>query len=190
MGEQTDTSTAPGDDLEARLQRVVGGAFTIVRRIPGGGMSIVFLATDNALHRNVAIKVLPRELATREAVERFRQEIALAATLQHPNIVPVLTAGDVDGLPYFVMPFVNGESLRSRMARGPLSVRETVTALIDVARALATAHEHGVVHRDIKPGNILLTGSSAVVADFGVAKAMVLARPRTNALAGVHRADI
>jgi serine/threonine-protein kinase len=100
----------------------------------------------------------------------------MSAALQHPHIVPVLSAGELDGIPYFVMPFIEGESLRMRLVRGPLSVRETVTIMRDVARALAFAHRAGVVHRDIKPDNILLAQGSAVVTDFGVAKALVDAR--------------
>jgi putative ABC transport system permease protein len=159
-------------DLTAHLARALGDDYTLIRELPGGGMSAVFLATERAFERQVVVKVLPRELAGAEAIERFRRETSLAAVLQHPQIVPVLAAGEVAGLPYFVMPFVDGESLRRRLARGPLSLRETVSILADVARALAYAHEFGVTHRDIKPDNILLTRGSAVVADFGVAKAV------------------
>ena len=115
-------------------------------------MSAVFLARDESLDRRVVVKVLPTALASGDAVERFKREIATVASLSHPQIVPILAAGDVEGLPYFVMPYVEGESLARRLARGPLSVRETVSVLVDVARALAFAHERGVVHRDIKPG--------------------------------------
>ena len=142
-------------------------------------MSAVFLAKDESLGRSVVIKVLPKEMATPDALERFRAEIALVATFTHPQIVPVLSAGELNGLPYFVMPYVEGESLRQRLTRGPLSVREAVSILIDVARALAFAHERGVVHRDIKPDNILLTAHSAVVTDFGVAKSRTRA-PMTS----------
>ncbi len=153
-------------------------------------MSTVYLARDEAFDRQVVIKVLPVELASTEAIERFRQEIDLVATLSHPQVVPVLTAGQVDGLPYFVMPYVDGESLRRRLHRGPLSVRETVSVLVDVARALAAAHAQGIVHRDIKPDNILLTAQSAVVTDFGVAKARQRAgRPRVGGAAGVQTSE-
>jgi len=146
-------------------------------------MSTVFVARDNALGRTVVIKVLPYELAATVSVERFKREIMLSAALQHPHIVPVLSAGEIveedqaaAKLPYFIMPFVEGESVRTRLARGPLSVREVVSILKDVARALVYAHGHGIIHRDIKPDNILLSGGSATVTDFGVAKAITASR--------------
>lgn len=148
-------------------------------------MSSVFVARDNGLGRTVVVKVLPHELAAAVSVDRFKREIMLSAALQHPHIVPVLSAGEIPpdatmspavALPYFVMPFVEGESLRARLARGPLSVRETVSILKDVARALSYAHGRGVIHRDIKPDNILLTTGSATVTDFGVAKALSASR--------------
>src|SRR5262245_12469825 len=146
-------------------------------------MSTVFVARDNALGRTVVIKVLPYELAATVSVERFKREIMLSAALQHPHIVPVLSAGEISDesltatkLPYFIMPFVEGESLRARLTRGPLSVREAVSILKDVARALVYAHGRGIIHRDIKPDNILLSGGSATVTDFGVAKAITASR--------------
>src|SRR5439155_10638617 len=138
--------------------------------------STVFVARDNLLGRGVVVKVLPYELAATVSVDRFKREIMLSAALQHPHIVPVLSAGETDGLPFFVMPFVEGESLRLRLARGPLSVREAVSVLKDVARALVYAHGRGIIHRDIKPDNILLSGGSATVTDFGVAKAISASR--------------
>ena len=136
-------------------------------------MSRVFIAEETSLGRKVVVKVLPPDLAATVNVERFRREIQLAARLQHPHIVPVLAAGISNGLPYYTMPFVEGESLRARIARsGELPIQETTRILRDVLSALAYAHEHGVVHRDIKPDNVLLTGHHAVVADFGVAKAL------------------
>src|SRR5262249_8487248 len=107
--------------------------------------------------------------------------IMLSAALQHPHIVPVLSAGEADGLPFFIMPFVEGESLRARLTRGPLSVREVVSVLKDVSRALVYAHGRGVIHRDIKPDNILLSGGSATVTDFGVAKAISASREKQTA---------
>jgi serine/threonine-protein kinase len=136
-------------------------------------MSRVFVGTETSLDRSVVIKVLPPELAHAVSADRFRQEIRLAARLQHPHIVPVLSAGEADGLLYYTMPLVEGESLRAKLARGgELPVREAVRLLRDVASALAYAHGHGLVHRDIKPDNVLLSGDEALVTDFGVAKAL------------------
>jgi TolB-like protein len=161
------------NDLLAQLETHFGGAYEFERELGGGGMSRVVLARDTHLDRRVVIKILPQSLTAGISTERFEREIMLSAALQHPNIVPVLSAGKVDGLPYFLMPFIDGESLRARMIRGPLSARETVNILKDVTRALAFAHGRGVIHRDIKPDNVLLTtGGAAVVTDFGVAKAL------------------
>jgi TolB-like protein/Flp pilus assembly protein TadD len=161
-------------DLREGLQQSLGSAFTVERELTGGGMSRVFVALDTSLGRRVVVKVLPAELAASVSVDRFKREINLAATLQHPHIVGVLTAGEIDGMPYFTMPFVEGESVRVRIEReGRLTVGRTVSILKDVARALAYAHERGVVHRDIKPDNVLLAGTSATVTDFGIAKALL-----------------
>ena len=164
------------DDLTARLAQQFEGSHAIQFEITGAGMSRVFVAEERALQRKVVIKVLSPALAAAVNVERFQREIMVLAGLNHPNVVPVLSTGQVAGLPYFIMPFVNGESLRARMARGPLSIRETVGILRDVTRALAYAHASGIVHRDIKPDNIMLSGSAAVVTDFGVAKAVSASR--------------
>ncbi|MEX2178845.1 MAG: protein kinase [Gemmatimonadaceae bacterium] len=169
------------------LQQTLGTSFTVERELTGGGMSRVFVALDAALGRRVVVKVLPAELAASVSVDRFKREIMLAATLQHPHIVGVLSAGEIDGMPFFTMPFVDGESLRVRIEReGRLSVGRAVSILKDVARALSYAHERGVVHRDIKPDNVLLAGSSATVTDFGIAKALlgsVATAPGTDAAA-------
>jgi serine/threonine-protein kinase len=139
-------------------------------------MSRVFVAKDEALGRDVVVKVLAPELAEGLSAERFAREVRLAARLQHPNVVPVHAAGTgPDGMPYYTMPFIDGASLRERLAAGPLPVAEALTVLRDVARALAYAHAQGVVHRDIKPENVLLTGGAAVVTDFGIAKALTAA---------------
>jgi serine/threonine-protein kinase len=139
-------------------------------------MSRVFVATETALGRDVVVKVLPADMTGHLSIERFRREISIAARLQHPHVVPLLTAGEVDGLPYFTMPFVEGESLRTRLSRhGELPVAEAIRILREVASARSYAHAHDVVHRDIKPDNVLLSGGAAMVTDFGVAKAVDVA---------------
>jgi len=162
--------------LQEQIQRRLGDDFAIERELGGGGMSRVYVAYDKRLDRRVVIKLLRPELSAGVSVERFRREILTAAALQHPLIVPVLDTGEIDGLPYFLMPFVDGESLRSRLQRGSLGVVDTVRILRDVSRALTVAHARGVVHRDIKPDNVLLANGAAVVADFGVSKAFAEAR--------------
>ncbi|MFN2637553.1 MAG: protein kinase [Gemmatimonadaceae bacterium] len=159
--------------ISDRLLSALGGSYTIERELTGGGMARVFVGDDKDLDRRVVIKILPPELAASVSAERFRREILTVARLQHPHIVPILKAGEVDGLPYFVMPYVDGESIDVRLRRThTFGVRETLGIMKDAARALAFAHERGVVHRDIKPGNILLASGSATVTDFGVAKAL------------------
>ncbi|MDQ6831107.1 MAG: serine/threonine protein kinase, partial [Gemmatimonadota bacterium] len=165
-------------DLRQRVQDSLKDTHTIERELGGGGMSRVFLASELRLGRQVVLKVLAPDLAAAISAERFEREIRLSASLQQANIVPVIAAGDFDGLPYYTMPFVEGESLRARLAHGPVAIDEAVDILRDVAKALAYAHERGVVHRDIKPDNILLSGRSAVVADFGIAKAIAAAQER------------
>lgn len=157
------------------MRAELGDAYVIERELDGG-MSCVFVAEDRDLARRVVIKVLHPHLAASVSVERFRREILTVAALQHPHIVGVLRTGTVGELPYFIMPYVDGESLAQRLTAGRMSVRDTVAILKDVSRALAFAHDRGVVHRDIKPGNILLAGGSAMVTDFGVAKALSSAR--------------
>ena len=161
------------DSLLAQLRAALGATYLLRSELGGGGMSRVFLADEPELERQVVIKVLPRDLGDGAGTERFRREILLAARLQHPNIVPLITAGAVGGQPYFVMPYVAGESLRGRLDREPTPPLGEVLGIVrDVVRALAYAHAHEVIHRDIKPGNILLSGGAAVVTDFGVAKAL------------------
>ena len=160
-------------EIRDQLQRTLGGTYTLERELGGGGMSRVFVAEETSLGRKVVVKVLPPELAAAVNLERFRREIQLAAKLQHPLIVPVLAAGVSEGLPYYTMPLIEGETLRARLSRaGELPIHDAVRVMRDVLSALSYAHEHGVVHRDIKPDNVLLTGQHAVVADFGVAKAI------------------
>lgn len=163
-------------ELQQQLQTLLINDYTIERELGGGGMSRVFVATEHKLGRRVVIKVLSAELSASLSIERFAREIQTAASLQQANIVPVLSAGTADGMPYFTMPYVEGESLRARLSRGATTESEAVSVLRDVTRALIYAHERGVVHRDIKPDNILLSGESAVVTDFGIAKAISAAR--------------
>jgi len=165
--------TEPSSDLRARLQVALGSAYEIERELGGGGMSRVFVARETALGRKVVIKVLPPELAASVNADRFRREIQMAAQLQHSCIVPVLATGTAEGLPYYTMPFVEGESLRAKLDReGELPLPEVVRYMRDMLEALSHAHEHGLVHRDIKPENVLLSKHHALVADFGVAKAL------------------
>ena len=164
-------------ELRDRLQASLGESLRLERELGGGGMSRVFVAQDTRLGRQVVVKVLSPDLAAGVNSERFHREILVAAQLQHPHIVPVLAAGETDGLPYFSMPYVAGESLRRRLDGGnPLPVVDAVAVLRDVARALAYAHEHGVIHRDIKPDNVLIAGGAAAVTDFGIAKALSSSR--------------
>jgi serine/threonine protein kinase/Flp pilus assembly protein TadD len=163
--------------LQDSLQSTLTSAFTLERELGGGGMSRVFVAEERALARRVVVKVLAPELAAGVSLERFKREILLTARLQHPQIVPILSAGETNGLPFYTMPFVEGESLRVRLVRtGVLAVGEVIGILRDVARALEFAHERGIVHRDIKPENILLAGESATVTDFGISKALDASR--------------
>lgn len=165
-------------EFQQRLQQAIDADYRIERELGGGGMSRVFVATERALQRKVVIKVLPPELAAGVNIERFRREIQLAAQLQHPHIVPLLATGDQDGILWFSMPFIEGESLRAALTKHErLAPRDVVRILHDVVDALAYAHARGVVHRDIKPDNILTSGMHALVTDFGVAKALSAAIP-------------
>ncbi|MDQ8165291.1 MAG: serine/threonine-protein kinase [Gemmatimonadota bacterium] len=159
--------------LRSALQRTLGTGYRIDRELGGGGMSQVFLATDLALARQVVVKVLSQEMSAGVSADRFRREIQLVAKLQHPHVVPLLAAGDAEGALYYIMPFISGEPLRARLAReGPMPVGDTIRILRETLDALAFAHSHGVIHRDIKPDNILIGAGHAVVADFGVSKAL------------------
>jgi serine/threonine-protein kinase len=165
-------------DIPERLAAALSGRYVVEREIGAGGMATVYLARDLRHKRPVAVKVVRPELGGRVGVERFLREIELAARLQHPHILPVFDSGAVEDdrglpIPYLVMPYVEGETLRQLLQReGRLPVDAATTIAIEVADALAYAHAKGVVHRDMKPENILLSGSHAVVADFGVAKAL------------------
>jgi serine/threonine-protein kinase len=169
------------------LQDALGANYQLDRELAGGGMSRVFVAVDRVLGRKVVVKVLPPELAAGVNRDRFRREIQVAAQLQHPHIVPLLSAGEQGDLLWYTMPYIEGESLRAALERKrTFGVREVTRILHDIIDALAFAHSHGVIHRDIKPANILTQGSHALVADFGVAKALSAAMP----LSGVTSAGI
>ena len=172
---ETDTVGAHVD-LRERLQATLGGAYTLERELGGGGMSRVFVAEDRRLGRRVVVKVLHPDLAAGLSAARFEREIRVSARLQHPHVVPVHASGEVDGLPYYTMPFVEGESLRERLRReGALPIPDALRLVRELADALAYAHAQGIVHRDLKPENVLLSTRHAVVADFGVAKALAAA---------------
>ena len=161
------------NSIPDRLVAALADRYRIERELGVGGMATVYLAEDLKHQRKVAIKVLRQELSVTLGSERFAREIAVAARLQHPHILGLLDSGDVDGFFYYVMPYVDGETLRDRLTRGgELPVHEAVRLLGEITDALAAAHKGGVVHRDIKPENILVSGRHAMVMDFGVAKAV------------------
>lgn len=165
------------DELRESVQAAVGTTYRLERELGGGGMSRVFLAHDEGLNRPVVVKVLLPELVSGVSVQRFSREVRAAATLQHPHIVPVLFAGHTASeIPFYVMPFVHGETLTQRLARAPMRFEEASAVLGDVAKALGAAHAMSLVHRDVKPGNIMLCGGAAVVTDFGIAHAISDAR--------------
>ena len=167
-------------DLRDELQATLGDSYNIERELGGGGMSRVFVAEETRLGRLVVIKLLHPDLAAGISAERFEREILVAARLQHPSIVPVLSVGEMRGLPYYMMPFVEGRSLRGRLSDGgALPIGEAIQILRDLARALEYAHRHGLVHRDIKPENILIAGDVAMLTDFGIAKAISASRTTT-----------
>ncbi|MEO6878402.1 MAG: protein kinase, partial [Gemmatimonadaceae bacterium] len=168
-------------DFSEHLQSALGTSYQLDRELTGGGMSRVFVATDLALSRKVVVKVLPPELAAGVNRDRFRREIQVAAQLQHPHIVPLLSAGEQGDLLWYIMPYIEGESLRAALERKRhFTVREVMRIIHDIVDALAFAHERGVVHRDIKPANILTQGAHALVTDFGVAKALSASMPATG----------
>jgi serine/threonine-protein kinase len=163
-------------DVVQTLGAALAGRYRVERELGRGGMATVYLAEDVRHRRKVAMKVLHAELSAVIGHERFLKEIQVTAALQHPNILPLFDSGNADGQLFYVMPFVEGESLRERTKRGALSATDGIAILRDVAKALGAAHSRGVVHRDIKPENVLLSGDTAVVADFGIAKAIDASR--------------
>src|SRR3954471_1691820 len=159
-----------------RLATALAGRYRIERELGHGGAAFVFLAYDTLEDRKIALKVLRPELVAAMGEARFQREIAIVRTLEHENILPLLDAGSTDGLIFFTMPFVDGETLRTRIKREKqLPLDEAVGIAREVGRALDYAHQKGLVHRDIKPANILLSGGRVVVADFGIARAMKVA---------------
>ncbi|MGH7586758.1 MAG: serine/threonine-protein kinase, partial [Gemmatimonadales bacterium] len=183
MADSTDKS------LAGRLAQALDKAYTLEGEIGRGGMGVVYRARDERLHRRVAIKVLPPELAFQQDIrERFTREAQTAARLSHPHIVPIHDVGEVDGLVYFVMGYVDGESVGGRLKRrGALPVEEARRIMKETADALSAAHALSVIHRDIKPDNILLEGTRGrvMVTDFGIAKALSAASGATLTGAGI-----
>jgi eukaryotic-like serine/threonine-protein kinase len=170
-------------DLLARLQGAIGDDYLLERELAVGGQSRLYLAADMRTPRKVAIKLLPPEMAGAIEAERFKREIQVLGVLQHPHVVPLLDAGHVEDLLWYVMPYVRGESLAARLAAGPLPVPEAATALREVADALAHAHAEGIVHRDIKPANVLFQSGHAMLGDFGVAHARLDGLRRSSGVA-------
>src|SRR5205809_203083 len=174
--------TAPVDALRAAL----ADRYALERELGHGGMATVYLARDLRHGRPVAIKVLRPEIAAALGPERFLREIEMAARLTHPHILPLHDSGQAGGALYYVMPYIEGESLRDRLEReGPLPLEDALRITREVASALSYAHSHDVVHRDIKPENILLSGGEAVVADFGIARAITAAAAGTLTESGI-----
>src|SRR5688572_25743747 len=164
--------------FEERLKETLSNTYNLERELGGGGMSRVFVAVDRSLGRKIVVKVLSPELIADVNRGRFQREIKVAAQLQHPHIVPLLSAGEHEDLVWYTMPFIAGESLRSAVEKnGPMPVQEVVRVLFHVGEALDYAHGEGVVHRDIKAANILRSGTYALVTDFGVAKALNASMP-------------
>ncbi|HEU5169505.1 MAG TPA: serine/threonine-protein kinase [Gemmatimonadales bacterium] len=173
-------------DLAARVTPALADRYRIVQPVGVGGMAVVFRADDLKHDRPVAIKVLKPDLASALWSGRFLREIQIASRLQHPHILPLYDSGEADGLLYYVMPFVAGESLRTRLTReGPLPIPEALRLARELAEGLGYAHAQGIVHRDIKPENILLSSEHALICDFGIARALTLAAGDTQTEPGL-----
>jgi eukaryotic-like serine/threonine-protein kinase len=164
----------PTDELKERLARTLAGRYEITRLLGRGGMAVVFLAQDLALERQVAIKLLPPDLShDQRLIPRFQQEAKTAAKLDHPNIIPIYRVESEAGLNYFVMKYVSGNSLEQLLEQGPLPIETARRVLREAALALGHAHKRGIIHRDVKPANIMLEADGRVVlTDFGISKAL------------------
>lgn len=174
------------DTLSQTIREALADHYLIERPIGRGGMATVFLAEERHPKRKVAVKVLDPEYTDRLGRDRFLREVEIVSKLTHPHIVPVFAAGEVSDLLYYVMPYIAGQSLRQRLLReGPMPVADALHVAHDVADALEYAHGHSIVHRDIKPENILLSGGHALVADFGIARAVSVASDRNITVAGL-----
>lgn len=173
LGPRTTRYIRPVPDDLSRLRSAFKGRYDIERELGSGGMATVYLASDVKHDRRVAVKVLKPELAAALGPDRFPREIRIVAQLQHPHVLPLHDSGEAEGFLFYVMPFVDGESLRSRLQReGQLPIGDVVRVLREVVDALAYAHGQGIMHRDMKPDNVMLSGRHAMVMDFGVAKAV------------------
>src|SRR5688500_13934184 len=170
---QADSNGLLTMDLPSQLRAALAGRYQLEREIGAGGMALVYLARDLKHDRQVALKVLKPELGAVLGVERFLAEIRVTANLQHPNLLPLFDSGEAGGLLFYVMPYVEGESLRAKLDREKqLPIDEAVRIALSIAAALDYAHRHGVIHRDLKPENILLHDGQPVIADFGIALAV------------------
>lgn len=166
-------------DKLSRLRKALLSHYDIERELGRGGAAVVYLAQDLRHSRLVALKVLRAEVASVLGTDRFLREISIAARLSHPHILPLYDSGEVEGFVYYVMPYVEGDSLEVRLANeGPLAVEDSLRIASEVAEALDYAHRHGIVHRDIKPGNVLFSDGHALITDFGFARALNEARGR------------
>lgn len=160
------------DPIRDRLAAALGTGLTLEHELDGSGPWRAFSARDHARDRRVVVKLLPVDAAGAVSVERFRRELSVAAGITHRHVVPPLASGDAQGMPYYTMAFVEGETLRARLGRGRVPLDEAVEILRDVAKGLAAAHARGVVHRDVTPEHVLLVPGAALVTDVGVAKAI------------------
>ena len=168
----------PSTTETSRVRAALGDRYHVETVIGQGGMATVYLAEDLKHHRKVAVKVMQPELAATVGADRFLREVEIAAQLNHPHILPMYDSGESEGLLFYVMPYVEGESLQARMSReGQMPAEDACSLAREVAEALEYAHERGIIHRDIKPANILVSAGHALVADFGIARAVGVGTP-------------